>query len=128
MPETLRDASTGQPVAKARTTDDLEPQAPVIPDDVLARLDAAVGDMAAPIVALAADLAGERDAALERAATAEALSSRLVKALAYLVKEWPQTSWGSSNDAHDTAKALLDEVAGQGATMGATTPAPVQEN
>lgn len=100
----------------------------VIPDHDMERLQLLLDDMAAPLAAYVAVQVNERDAYREQLTQARALNNRLTKALAYLVKEWPVTSWGSSNDAHDTAKALLDELAGEAATMGSPDPATVQEN
>lgn len=97
-----------------------EPQAQgyVVPTDALERLERLVGVLSEPLVAFTAELAAERDDARDRARRAEAMSSRLTKALAYLVKEWPTTSWGTSEEARDTAQALLDEIEQEGATMG----------
>lgn len=92
------------------------------------RLQLLLDDMAAPLAAYVAVQVNERDAYREQLTQARALANRLTKALAYLVKEWPQTSWAGSNDAHDTAQALLDELAGEPATMGSPDPATVQEN
>lgn len=100
----------------------------VIPEADLERLQLVLDDMAKPLAAYAAVQANERDAYREQLTQARDLNNRLTKALAYLVKEWPVTSWGSSNDAHDTAQALLDELAGEGATMATPDPATVQEN
>jgi hypothetical protein len=89
-----------------------------LPDDVLEGLNALVADLSGPLVMFAANLAGERDSALSDLVAAHALNNRLIHALAFLVKEWPQTSWGGSEQARDTAEALLDEIRQEGATMG----------
>lgn len=90
-------------------------------DDALERLERLVGVISEPLVIFTAELSGERDQARGDLVEARALNNRLTKALADLVEEWPQTSWLSQ--AHDTAKGLLDEMAGEGATMGPTDPA-----
>ena len=100
----------------------------VIPDHDMERLQLLLDDMAQPLAAYVAVQVNERDAYREQLTQARDLNNRLTRALAYLVKEWPQTSWAGSNDAHDTAQALLDELAGEGATMASPDPATVQEN
>jgi hypothetical protein len=99
-----------------------------LPEADLNRLQGLLDMLAEPLANYATLAAVERQEVERDLAEAQALNNRLTKALAYLVKEWPQTSWAGSNDAHDTAQALLDELAGEGATMGSPDPAPVQEN
>lgn len=106
----------------------LEGLAVVIPDADMARLQNLLDLLAGPLAGYATLVVVEREQLEADLAEARALNNRLTKALAYLVKEWPQTSWAGSNDAHDTAQALLDELAGEGATMASPDPATVQEN
>lgn len=98
----------------------------VVPEDALERLDGLVSVLSEPLVAFTALLAGERDEARERARKAEALNNRLLKAVQLLVKEWPATSWVTSEDARDSAVALLAEVE-QGTTMGSAEQPTDQE-
>lgn len=105
-----------------------EEQVYVLPERDLNRLQGLLDMLAGPLANYATLVAVEREQVERELTQARDLNNRLTKALAYLVKEWPQTSWAGSNDAHDTAQALLDELAGEGATMGSPDPAPVQEN
>src|SRR5690349_17497342 len=104
----------------------LEGMPVVIPDADMARLQNLLDLLAVPLAGYATLVVVEREQLEADLAEARALNNRLTKALAYLVKEWPQTSWAGSNDAHDTAQALLDELAGEGATMASPDPATVQ--
>lgn len=101
----------------AETTNDTE-HGYYVPNDALERLERLVGVISEPLVAFTALLAGERDEARERAQRAEDMSARLIRGMAHLVKEWPTTSWGTSEEARDTAQALLDEIEREGATIG----------
>lgn len=94
----------------------------LMPEDALERLERLVGILSEPLVAFTAELAGERDAALERARVAEQRSSRLIKALQRLVEAYPATSWGHSNDALEQASSALREMSEEGATMADNTP------
>lgn len=107
---------------ETETTNDAQPtQGYFLADDALERLERLVGVISEPLVVFTSQLAGERDDARVALEEARALNNRLTKALADLVAEWPQTSWLAV--AYDTATALLDEVAGEGATMGTSDPA-----
>lgn len=118
----------GQATDQMNGTEAPEVHGYIVADDALERLERLVGIISEPLVVFTAELAGERDDALARAREAEAMSGRLAAALAALVNGWPQTSWAVSNDAHDTAVALLDEIGGEGATMSKTAASPIQEN
>jgi hypothetical protein len=100
----------------------------LVPTDALERLERLVGVLSEPLVAFTAELAAERDEARERARVAEDRTNRLLKAMQAMVDAWPQTSWGTSEEARDTAAALLDEIGQEGATIGAPDSPPIQEN
>jgi hypothetical protein len=99
----------------------------VVATDALERLERLVAVISEPLVAFTAELSGERDAAVERARQAEALNGRLTKALAYMVDQYPTTSWGGANDARDAAQGLLREIEQEGATMGSEPSPPADQ-
>lgn len=104
-----------------------EGQGYLVPEDALERLERLVSVLSEPLVAYTAELAGERDEARERARLAEVRANRLLKALQTMVDAWPQTSWGASEEARDTAVALMDELAQEGATIGSPEQPTDQE-
>lgn len=120
--------TAGSTEAWSGTTDAVQPNTVdvILPDDVMAELDAVADAVAMPLVMLAARLTGERETAERRARDAEALNNRLLRAIQSMVDSWPQTSWGVSEEARDTAQALLDEIV-EGATMGSPEQPTEQE-
>lgn len=96
----------------------------LVPTDALERLERLVGVISEPLVAFTAELAAERDDARDRAQQAEDKANRLLKAVQAMVDAWPTTSWGVSEEARDTAVALLDEIEREGATMGSPEQPP----
>jgi len=95
-----------------------------IADDLIQALDGLADQIAMPMVMFAAKVGAQRDEARAELAEARALNNRLIRGMQSMLDAWPETSWGSSEEARDTARVLLNEIAEQGATMGSPEQPP----